>query len=281
MRTIKIGDFDVNNSKRFFLMAGPCQMESLDHSLMIAEKVKKITDKLGINYVFKASYDKANRTSFDAVRGLGMEKGLRVLQEVNKQIGVPTITDVHLPDHCAPVAEVVDILQIPAFLCRQTDLIEASAKTGKAIHIKKMQQLAPWVMKSVVEKYDHYGNPNVMLCDRGTMFGYGRLINDIPGLLTMAQTGCPVTIDCTHSVQMPGAASGKTVGNREFAPVVGCAALSAGVAGVFAEVHEDPDNAPSDAANMLRLDKLEEVLTRMVAIDDVAKQYPFTDVVGE
>lgn len=281
MRTVKIGNFEVSNKHKFFLMAGPCQMESLDHSLMIAEKVKKITDKLGINYVFKASYDKANRTSYDAVRGLGVEKGLKVLQEVNKQIGVPTITDVHLPEQCAIAAEVVDIIQIPAFLCRQTDLLKAAAETKKPIHVKKMQQLAPWVMKSVVEKLEHFGNPNVMLCDRGTMFGYGRLINDIPGLLTMAQTGCPVTIDCTHSVQMPGAAAGKTVGNREFAPVVGCAALSAGIAGVFAEVHEDPDNAPSDAANMIRLDNLENVLTRMVAIDEVAKQHPFTDIIGE
>lgn len=281
MRTVKIGNFEASNKHKFFLMAGPCQMESLDHSLMIAEKTKKITDKLGINYVFKASYDKANRTSYDAVRGLGMEKGLRVLEEVGKQIGVPTVTDVHLPSHCAPVGEVVDIVQIPAFLCRQTDLLKAAADTGKVINIKKMQQLAPWVMKSVVEKLDYYGNKNSMLCDRGTMFGYGRLINDIPGLLTMAQTGCPVIIDCTHSVQMPGAAAGKTVGNREFAPVVGCAALSAGIAGVFAEVHEDPEKAPSDAANMIRLDNLENVLTRMVAIDEAAKKFPFTEITGE
>jgi len=271
-KTIKIADkFEIGNDKPFFFMAGPCQLENLDHSLMMAEGIKKITDKLGINYVFKASFDKANRSSVTSKRGVSLDKGMRIFEEVKKQLGLPTITDVHLPEQCKPVGEVCDILQIPAFLCRQSDLLESAAKTNKPLHVKKMQQLAPWSMESVVKKLAHFGNDKVMLCERGSMFGYGTLVNDIRGMAVMGQYA-PVTIDSTHSCQLPG---GKiTGGNRDMAPLIAGACLSTGIAGVFAEVHQDPDNAPSDSANMIRLDYLEKVLTRLVAIDKIAKEYP-------
>lgn len=271
-KTIKIADkFEIGNDKPFFLMAGPCQLENLDHSLKLAEGIKKITDKLGINYVFKASYDKANRTKATSQRGVGLEEGLRVFEEIKKQLGLATITDVHTDVQCKPVAEVVDVIQVPAFLCRQTDLLKACAETGRPLHVKKMQQLAPWVMESVVKKLEYFGNDKAMLCERGIMFGYGTLVNDVRGMAVMAQYA-PVTIDCTHSCQLPG---GKvTGGNRDMAPLIAGACLSTGIAGVFAEVHEDPAKAPSDSANMVRLDYLEKMLIRLMAIDKVAKEYP-------
>jgi len=273
-KNFKIGDFTIGNNKPFFLMAGPCQMENLDHSLMMAEGIKKITTKLKVPFIFKASFDKANRTSIASKRGVGIDEGLRIFEEVNKQIGVPTITDVHLLEQAKPVGEVVDIVQVPAFLCRQSDLLEAAAKTGKPIHVKKMQQLAPWVMNSVVKKLESFGNKKVMLCDRGTMFGYGTLVNDIRGLAIMAKDGTPVTIDATHSCQQPG---GKvTGGNGDMAQLIAGAAMSVGIAGVFAEVHQDPPNAPSDALNMIKLDNLEAFLKRLIAIDKVAKANPMT-----
>ena len=271
-KNIKIGNFEIGNDKPFFLMAGPCQMESLDHTLMLAEKIKKITDKLGINYVFKSCYDKANRTSIGSKRGIGLEEGLKVFEKVKSEFGLPVISDVHLPEDCKTVGEVVDIVQVPAFLCRQSDILEAIAKTNKPIHVKKMQQLAPWTMESVVKKLEHFGNDKVMLCDRGTAFGYGTLINDMRGLIVMAKNGTPVTIDITHSIQHPG---GKTTGgNRDMAQVIASAAIAVGVAGVFAEVHENPPVAPSDSANMIYLDKLEGILKRLVELDKIAKANP-------
>lgn len=271
-RIVRVGKFEVANDKPFFLMAGPCQMESLDHSLFLAEKIKKICDKLNINYVFKASFDKANRTSVSAIRGLGIDGGLKVLGEVRKQIGIPVITDVHLPDQAKPVAEVVDILQVPAFLSRQSDLLEAIAKQGKPVHVKKMQPIAPWSMESVVKKIETFGNDQIMLCDRGTAFGYGSQIVDMRSFPVMGKDGVPVTIDCTHAVQHPGGTT--TAGNRDMAQVLASAAVAVGVAGVFAEVHEEPERAPSDGANMIRLDDLENILKRLVALDEVAKSHP-------
>ncbi|MFC1659272.1 3-deoxy-8-phosphooctulonate synthase [Pseudomonadota bacterium] len=271
-KNIKIGNFEIGNDKPFFLMAGPCQLESLDHTLMLAERLKKITDRLRINYVFKASYDKANRTSVSSKRGVGLDEGLKIFEKVKSELGLPVITDVHLPKECVPTSKVVDILQVPAFLCRQSDMLEVVAKTKKPIHVKKMQQLAPWTMESVVKKLEHFGNDKVMLCDRGTAFGYGTLVNDMRGLAVMAKNGTPVTVDVTHSIQHPG---GKTTGgNRDMAQVIASAAVAVGVAGVFIEVHENPPSAPSDSANMIYLDKVEEILKRLVQLDRVAKANP-------
>jgi len=271
-KTIKIADkFEIGNDKPFFLMAGPCVIESRDHSLRMAEEIKKITDKLGINYVFKTSYDKANRSSASSYRGLTIEEGLRVLEEVKKQVDVPVITDFHSVEQAKLVGEVADIIQVAAFLSRQTDIIKAAAETGLPMHVKKMQQLAPWVLESTVKKAKDYGNDKVMLCERGSMFGYGTLVNDIRSLPIMAQWA-PVTIDCTHSCQLP---AGKvTAGNREMAQVIASGAVAIGVAGVFAEVHDEPEKARCDAGNMLRLDTLESILKRLIALDKIAKEYP-------
>lgn len=271
-KTIKIADkFEIGNDKPFFLMAGPCVIESRDHSLRMAEEIKKITDKLGINYVFKTSYDKANRSSASSYRGLTIEEGLRVLEEVKKQVDVPVITDFHSVEQAKLVGEVADIIQVAAFLSRQTDIIKAAAETGLPMHVKKMQQLAPWVLESTVKKAKDYGNDKVMLCERGSMFGYGTLVNDMRSLPIMAQWA-PVTIDCTHSCQLP---AGKvTAGNREMAQVIASGAVAIGVAGVFAEVHDEPEKARCDAGNMLRLDTLESILKRLIALDKIAKEYP-------
>ncbi len=271
-KVIKIANFEISNDKPFFLMAGPCQAESLDHSLFIADGIKKICNKLNIPYVFKASFDKANRTSVTAKRGLGLEEGLKVFEQVKKKIGIPVMTDVHLPEQAKPVAEVCDILQVPAFLCRQSDLLEALAKQGKPMHIKKLQCLAPWVMESVVKKCEAFGNDKIMLCERGTAFGYGTQVVDMRAFPIMARYGTPTTIDCTHAVQHPGGRT--TGGNRDMAQVIASAAISVGVAGVFAEVHDNPPVAPSDAANMIYLSKLEKVLKRLVLLDKIAKENP-------
>lgn len=271
-KTVKIADFEVANNKPFFLMAGPCQLESLDHALYLAEAIKKICDKLKIHYVFKSSFDKANRTSVSSCRGMGMDKGLEVLAEVRKQIGVPVLTDVHLREQAPIVGEVVDVVQAPAFLCRQSDLLEALAKTGKAIHVKKMQSLAPWTMESVVKKLEAFGNDQVMLSDRGTAFGYGTQIVDMRSFPVMARCGTPVTIDCTHAVQHPGGTT--TSGNRDMAQVLASAAIAVGVAGVFMEVHQKPETAPSDAATMIELKRLRALLKRLVALDKIAKRNP-------
>ena len=246
----------------------------MDHTIDLAGKIVEITGKLNIPYVFKASFDKANRTSISGARGVGLEKAMDIFKEVKKQFSCPVITDVHEPGQCAPVAQVVDMLQIPAFLCRQTDLVVAAAKTGKPLNIKKGQFLAPWDMKNVVTKADQSGNTNVLVTERGVSFGYNTLVVDMRSLPIMAQqTGCPVVIDATHSVQQPGGQGTSTGGQREFAPVLARAAVAVGVAGVFIETHQDPDKSPSDGPNMIPLAELEGVLASLKAIDQLIKGY--------
>ena len=269
---VTVGDVVFGNDLPFVLIAGPCQMESRDHAMEMASAIKEITDDLGIGFIYKTSYDKANRTSIDAPRGVGLEKSLDVFNEVRESQGCPVLTDVHAADQCAPVAEAVDILQIPAFLCRQTDLLVAAAKTGRTINVKKGQFLAPWDMKNVVRKLDDTGNPNVLVTDRGTSFGYNTLVTDFRGLPIMAeQTGKPVVFDATHSVQQPGGQGTTSGGQREFVPVLARAAVAVGVAAVFMETHQDPDNAPSDGPNMVHLKDLRGLLSTLKAFDGIAK----------
>ncbi len=273
-RQVHVGKITFSNELPFVLIGGPCQLESLDHTIDLAGKIVEITNKLNIPYVFKASFDKANRTSINGARGVGLEKAMDIFKEVKKQFSCPVITDVHEPDQCAKVAEVVDMLQIPAFLCRQTDLVVAAAKTGKPLNIKKGQFLAPWDMKNVVTKADQSGNSDVLVTERGVSFGYNTLVVDMRSLPIMAQqTGCPVIIDATHSVQQPGGQGTSTGGQREFAPVLARAAVAVGVAGVFIETHQDPDKSPSDGPNMIPLAELEDVLSSLKAIDRLVKKY--------
>ncbi|MGV6820874.1 MAG: 3-deoxy-8-phosphooctulonate synthase [Parvularcula sp.] len=267
------GDIKIGNHLPFMLFAGPCQMESREHALEMASAIKEITDPLGIGFVYKSSFDKANRTSLSGRRGLGLADGLPVFQEVKERLGVPVLTDIHEREQCAPVAEVVDVLQIPAFLCRQTDLLVAAAKTGRTIKIKKGQFLAPWDMKNVVAKVTDSGNPNVLVTERGVSFGYNTLVTDFRSLPTMARdTGCPIIIDATHSVQQPGGQGGSSGGQREMVPTIARAAVAVGVAGVFAETHQDPDNAPSDGPNMIPLNWLKTFLEELVELDRIAKK---------
>lgn len=274
MKSVTVGKVTFANDKPFSLIAGPCQIESRDHAMMMAEKIMAITGKLGIGCVYKSSYDKANRSSIKTQRGIGMEEGLKILQEVGKTFGCPTLTDVHDAEQCAPAAEVVDILQIPAFLCRQTDLLLAAANTGRAIHVKKGQFLAPWDMKNVADKLASTGNEKIMLCERGASFGYNTLVSDMRSLPIMAQTGYPVVFDATHSVQQPGGNGTTSGGQREFVPVLARAAVSIGVAGVFMETHQQPDIAPSDGPNMVPVDQLEGVLSLLKRLDELAKANP-------
>ncbi len=271
MKTITVKDIEISNKNPFTLIAGPCAIESRDHAFGMAGKLKELTAKLGIPFIYKSSFDKANRTSLSGIRGIGMDKGLEILGAVAREFDVPVITDVHLPDQCAEVAQVVDVLQIPAFLCRQTDLLVAAAATGKAINVKKGQFLAPWDMERVAEKMAESGNDNIMLCERGTSFGYNTLVSDMRSLPIMAKTGYPVIYDATHSVQQPGGKGGSSGGDRTMVPVVASAAVAVGVAGVFMETHEDPDSAPSDGPNMVKFSDLEGVLRRLIALDNVAK----------
>lgn len=273
-RYVTVGDVKFGNDLPFVLIGGPCQMESKEHAIGLCGKIVEITQELGIPYVFKASFDKANRTSINGARGIGLEKALDAFAEIKKIYGVPVITDVHEPDQCAKAATVVDMLQIPAFLCRQTDLVVAAAKTGKAVNIKKGQFLAPWDMKNVVGKADQAGNSNVLVTERGASFGYNTLVVDMRSLPIMAQqTGCPVVFDATHSVQQPGGNGTSTGGQHEFAPVLARAAVAVGVAGVFIETHEDPSKSPSDGPNMIPLADLKGVLTDLLAIDRLMKKY--------
>lgn len=269
--TIKLGNFNIGNHLPFVLIGGPCQIETLDHTLMMAESIKKITDKLGIPFIYKSSFDKANRSSASAERGAGIEEGLKTLQKVKENFDLPIITDVHKEEQCAIVAEVADLLQIPAFLCRQTDLLKAAAKTGKIVKVKKGQFLAPWDMKNVHAKLQHFGAKDIILTDRGTSFGYNTLVSDMRGLPIMAETGAPVVFDATHSVQQPGGLGGSSGGERRFVEVLARAALAVGVAGIFMEVHQDPDNAPSDGPCMLRLENLENTLASLKAYDEITK----------
>ena len=270
--TVKVGDYEIANDRPFTLIAGPCQMESRDHALDMSGALKEICDRLGINLIYKTSYDKANRTSLKGRRGLGLEKAMAVFEEVRSTFGIPVLTDVHERDHCAAVAPVVDVLQIPAFLCRQTDLLIAAAETGRVVNVKKGQFLAPWDMKNVVAKIVDSGNSNVLVTERGASFGYNTLVTDFRGIPTMAeQTGMPVVFDATHSVQQPGGQGGSSGGQREFVPVLARAAVAVGVAALFMETHEDPDNAPSDGPNMVPLDQMEALLSRLQQFDRVAK----------
>jgi 2-dehydro-3-deoxyphosphooctonate aldolase (KDO 8-P synthase) len=259
------------NALPFALIAGPCQLESRDHALMIASEMKRITDRLGIGLVFKTSYDKANRTSASAARGVGLEAALPIFREIRERLGLPVLTDVHTAEQCAPVAEAVDILQIPAFLCRQTDLLKAAARTGRVVNVKKGQFLAPWDMKNVAAKVVGAGNPNVMLTERGASFGYNTLVSDMRALPIMAETGKPVIFDATHSVQQPGGKGSSSGGQREFVATLSRAAVAVGVAGLFIETHEDPDNAPSDGPNMVPLNEMERLLAQLQAIDRLVK----------
>ena len=302
MKHVSVADLRIGNDRPLTVIAGPCQLESADHAQMIAGRMKEICDAAGAQYVFKASYDKANRTSLSGKRGLGMEAGLKILSDIRAGMGVPVLTDVHAPDQCAPVAEAVDILQIPAFLCRQTDLLLAAGATGAAINVKKGQFLAPWDMVNVVAKIESTGNRRILLTERGVSFGYNTLVADMRALPIMAQTGYPVltipygskeslafteqvayemaktgypvVMDATHSVQQPGGRGGASGGQREFAPVMARAAVAVGVAAVFIETHEDPDKAPSDGPNMIPLDKMDRLIQTLMEFDRLAKADP-------
>ncbi len=276
MRTVAIPGTPVafSNDAPLTVIAGPCQLESLDHALMIAGRMAEACAASGAGFVFKASFDKANRTSLSGERGLGMSAGLEILAEVRRRIGCPVLTDVHLPEQCAPAAAAVDVLQIPAFLCRQTDLLLAAGETGAAINVKKGQFLAPWDMDHVAAKIAATGNQRILLTERGTSFGYNTLVADMRGLPRMAQTGWPVVMDATHSVQQPGGAGGASGGQREFAPVMARAAVSLGIAGVFIETHEDPDRAPSDGPNMIPLAEMPALVAGLMHFDAMAKADP-------
>ena len=276
MTHVKIGDLTVANDCPLTIIAGPCQLESADHAQMIAGVMKEACDAAGAQYVFKASYDKANRTSLSGIRGLGIDQGLAVLQDVGKTIGVPVLTDVHNEAQCALAAEAVDILQIPAFLCRQTDMLLAAGATGAAINVKKGQFLAPWEMPNIVTKIESTGNKRILLTERGTSFGYNTLVADMRSLPQMAQTGYPVVMDATHSVQQPGGKGGSSGGQREFAPVMARAAVAIGVAAVFLETHQDPDRSPSDGPNMMYLDQMPKLIEMLMQLDTLAKTNPIS-----
>jgi 2-dehydro-3-deoxyphosphooctonate aldolase (KDO 8-P synthase) len=269
---IHIADFEIGNDRPLVLMAGPCVIESEDFTLRVAESIRDIAAKCGMPLIFKSSFDKANRTSKDGFRGPGLEEGLRILKRVKDEVGVPVITDVHTPEQAEPVAKVADVLQTPAFLCRQTDFIEAVAKTGKPVNIKKGQFLAPQDMRHVLDKALATGNQDMMLCERGASFGYNNLVSDMRSLLVMRDFGAPVVFDATHSVQQPGGLNGATGGNREFVPGLARAAVATGVAAVFMEVHPDPDHALSDGPNSLALNDLEDLLKVLKRLDEVVKK---------
>lgn len=271
MRRVQIGSLTLANDLPFVLIAGPCQMESRDHALETAAALVEMCGKLAIGLIYKTSFDKANRTSGKAARGMGMERALPVFAEIRERFGCPVITDVHETTQCAPVAEAVDVLQIPAFLCRQTDLLLAAAATGRAINVKKGQFLAPWDMANVAAKLTDAGNDKVLLCERGASFGYNTLVSDMRSLPIMAETGFPVVFDATHSVQQPGGEGASSGGQREFVPVLARAAVAVGVAAVFIETHEDPDRAPSDGPNMAPLSEMPALLARLRAFDELAK----------
>ncbi len=274
MKHVKISDITVGNDLPLTIIAGPCQLESADHAQMIAGKMKEACDAAGAQYIFKASYDKANRTSLSGKRGMGIDAGLEVLNNIRKTMGVPVLTDVHTEAQCGIAAEAADVLQIPAFLCRQTDMLLAAGKTGAAINVKKGQFLAPWEMPNIVTKIESTGNHNILLTERGTSFGYNTLVADMRSLPQMAQTGYPVVMDATHSVQQPGGQGGSSGGQREFAPVMARAAVAIGAAAVFIETHQDPDNAPSDGPNMIYLDQMPQLVETLMRFDTLAKANP-------
>jgi 2-dehydro-3-deoxyphosphooctonate aldolase (KDO 8-P synthase) len=270
-RVVRVGTIEIGNSLPFVLIAGPCAIESRAHALEIADALRSLSAATGVPVIYKSSYDKANRTSAASGRGIGMAEGLAILADVRERTGLPVLTDVHGPDQCRPAAEAVDVLQIPAFLCRQTDLLLAAGETGKAINVKKGQFLAPWDMVHVAAKIASTGNRNVLLCERGASFGYNTLVSDMRALPIMARTGYPVVFDATHSVQAPGGQGASSGGDRTFAPVLARAALAVGVAAVFIETHEDPDRAPSDGPNMIPLREMPALIARLKAYDDLTK----------
>ena len=269
---IRIRDLTVANDRPLTLIAGPCAIESRSHALEMGQALTEITRKLGVGLIYKSSFDKANRTSIRSNRGVGMEEGLPILAAVREAYGCPVLTDVHTAEQCAAAAEAVDVLQIPAFLCRQTDLLVAASQTGKALNIKKGQFLAPWDMKNVVQKCAESGNRDVMVCERGVSFGYNTLVSDMRALPILAETGAPVIFDATHSVQQPGGQGERSGGERRFVPVLARAAVAVGVAGLFIETHQDPDRAPSDGPNMLPLASLEPLLKELIEIDRLVKR---------
>ena len=268
---VKCANFEIANNKSFTLIAGPCQLESEQHALDVSKKLKQITSELKINLIYKTSFDKANRTSLKGKRGIGLEKSLSIFDKIRKEVGVPVLTDVHTAEQCTVVANHVDILQIPAFLCRQTDLLIAAAKTGKIINVKKGQFLAPWDMANVIKKLEESGNKNILITERGASFGYNTLVSDMRSLPIMAKFGYPIVFDATHSVQQPGGMGEKSGGQREFVPYLARAAIAVGVGAIFMETHEDPDNAPSDGPNMVPLSEIKNLLKQLVSIDTLIK----------
>ena len=270
---VKCGNFEIANNKKITLISGPCQMESESHAIDLAYKIKEITNKLNINLIFKTSFDKANRTSLDGVRGLGLDKSLKVFDKIKNEINLPTLTDVHTVDQCSVISDVIDVIQIPAFLCRQTDLLVAAASTGKIINVKKGQFLAPWDMTNVIKKITDNGNSKILITERGASFGYNTLVSDMRSIPIMAREGFPIVFDATHSVQQPGGKGNSSGGQREFIDCLSRAATAVGIAALFIETHDDPDNAPSDGPNMLQIDKLENLLDKIIKIDDLIKSY--------
>lgn len=271
MNIVKVGDYEVGQGHPLLLIAGPCVLEGYEHSLMIGKEVKKIADKLGVPYVFKASYDKANRSSYSSFRGPGLEEGLKILAQIKKDLGVPVVSDIHETIQVEKAAEVLDILQIPAFLCRQTDLVYEAAKTGRVVNIKKGQFLAPWDMKNVLKKAEEAGNHNIMLTERGASFGYNALVTDMRSLAIMRELGYPVVMDATHSVQIPGGQGTTSGGQSQYVPHMARSAAAVGIDALFLEVHDNPEEALSDGPNMVRLDKLEKLLTDVLAIDKIVR----------
>ena len=268
---VKCTNFEIANDKPFTLIAGPCQLENEAHAIKISTELKKITRELGINLIYKTSFDKANRTSLKGKRGMGLENSLPIFDKIRKEVGLPVLTDVHTAEQCSIVADHVDVLQIPAFLCRQTDLLIAAAKTGKIINVKKGQFLAPWDMANVIKKIEESGNKNILITERGASFGYNTLVSDMRSIPIMAKIGYPIVFDGTHSVQQPGGLGEKSGGQREFVEYLSRAAAAVGIAAIFLETHEDPDNAPSDGPNMVPLNKLENLISQIVEIDNLIK----------
>ena len=269
---VKCSNFEIANDKPFTLIAGPCQLENEEHALKISSELKKITNELGINLIYKTSFDKANRTSLKGKRGIGLEKSLPIFDKIRKEVGVPILTDIHTADQCSIIADHVDVLQIPAFLCRQTDLLIAAAKTGKIINVKKGQFLAPWDMANVIKKIEESGNKNILITERGASFGYNTLVSDMRALPIMSKFGFPIVFDATHSVQQPGGMGEKSGGQREFVPHLARAAIAVGVGAIFMETHEDPDNAPSDGPNMVPLNEIKNLLKKLTEIDKLIKK---------
>ena len=273
-KVVKVGSLSIANDLKITILAGPCVIESRAHAMEMASALREISDQTGVNIIYKSSYDKANRTSVSSNRGIGIDDAIPIFAEIKEVTGLPVVTDVHSVDECRLVGEVVDVIQIPAFLCRQTDLLIAAGNTGKAINIKKGQFLAPWDMDNVAKKVESTGNKNIMLCERGVTFGYNTLVSDMRSLAIMAETGYPIIFDATHSVQKPGGKGASSDGDRDHAPLLARAAVAVGVAGIFMETHQDPDNAPSDGPNMIYLNKLSGIIKMLLEFDTISKENP-------